>query len=142
MHVIRIDTQDAYSDFYRELRGDLLAAGAQVKTQAATAQAVVHVKVDRTGQRVASVSARNRPEQYEVFYRVEYSVELAGMEVIPAQPIELTANYSYDSAAVLAKQREQLSMQKALAREIAGQILRRLASVKANATSGQAVHTE
>ena len=49
---------------------------------------------------------------------------------------------SYDSAAVLAKQREQLSMQKALAREIAGQILRRLASVKSTATNGQAVHAE
>ncbi len=129
MATIHIDTQDAYSDFYRELRTSLLAAGAQVKTQEAGAQAVVHIKADQTGQRVGPVSARNRPEQYDVYYHIEYSVDLAGAEVISAHQLELTANYSYDATAVLAKQREQLSMQRALARELAGQVLRRLASV-------------
>jgi LPS-assembly lipoprotein len=96
---------------------------------------VVHVKVDQTGQRVASVSARNTPEQYEVYYNIEYSVNLAGAEVIPVQRMELTASYSYDSTAVLAKQREQQSMQQALARELAGLVLRRLASLSAAATT-------
>jgi LPS-assembly lipoprotein len=135
MSAIHIDTQDAYSDFYRELRAQLIAAGANVQTQASTARAVVRVKADQTGQRIASVSARNTPEQYEVFYSIEYSVNLAGSEVIPNQRMELTANYSYDSTAVLAKQREQQSMQQALARELAGLVLRRLASVSAAATT-------
>jgi LPS-assembly lipoprotein len=126
---IHIDTQDAYSDFYRELRASLVAAGAQVKTPEAGASAIVHVRADDTGQRVSSISARNRPEQYDVYYRVEYSVDLSGAEVIPTQQVELTATYSYDSNAVLAKQREQVSMQRSLARELAGQVLRRLSLV-------------
>jgi LPS-assembly lipoprotein len=138
MAAIHIDTQDPYSDFYRELRAALLAAGAQVKPQEADASAVVHVRVDDTNQRVSSISARNRPEQYDVYYRVEYSVDYAGAEVIPGQQLELTATYSYDSNAVLAKQREQLTMQRALARELAGQVLRRLSSVSAQTASDQA----
>jgi LPS-assembly lipoprotein len=137
MMAIHIDTQDMYSDFYRELRASLLAAGAQVKTQAEGAPAVVHVKADTTGQRVLSNSARNQPLQYDVYYRVEYSVELSGAEVIPGQEVELTSTYSYDSNAVLAKQREQLSMQRALARELADQVLRRLSSVSAQTANSR-----
>ena len=122
---IRIDTQDPYSDFYRELRASLMAAGAQVttnlNTQDSQASAVVHVKADQTGQRLLSVSNVNRPVRYEVYYNVVYSVDVAGVETIPDQPMELATNYSYDATAVLAKQREQLNMQQALARELAGQ---------------------
>jgi len=128
---IHINTLDTYSDFYRELRASLVAAGAAVKTPEAGASAVVHVRADDTGQRVSSISARNRPEQYYVYYRVEYSVDLSGAEVIPSQQVELTATYSYDSNAVLAKQREQITMQRALARELATQVLRQLSSISA-----------
>jgi LPS-assembly lipoprotein len=137
MMAIHIDTLDTYSDFYRELRASLVEAGAQVKTQADGAPAVVHIKADATGQRVSSISARNRPEQYDVYYRIEFSVELSGAEVIPAQQVELTATYSYDSNAVLAKQREQLTMQRSLARELADQVLRRLSSVSAQTANSR-----
>ena len=53
------------------------------------------------------VSARNTPEEYEVFYAIEYSVANGGGELIPPQKLELTRDYSYDETAVLAKQREQ-----------------------------------
>jgi outer membrane lipopolysaccharide assembly protein LptE/RlpB len=132
MTTVHIDTQDRYSDFYRELRTSLLAAGAQLTAQSevqpstqAAAPAVVHIKKDETGQRVTP-STKNRPEQYDVYYRVVYSVDVGGVEKISDQPLELTANYSYDTTAVLAKQREQLSIQQGLARELAGQVLRQL----------------
>ena len=144
MLAIRIDTQDAYSDFYRELRTQLLAAGARVETQesdakAVVTKAVVEIKADQYGQRVASVSARNTPEQYEVFYNIEYAVRYAGAEVIPKERLERTASYSYDSTAVLAKQREQQSMQRALARDLAGLVLRRLALVNVSRVDADGV---
>jgi outer membrane lipopolysaccharide assembly protein LptE/RlpB len=133
MTTVHIDTQDRYSDFYRELRTSLLAAGAQLTAQSevqpptqTAAPAVIHIKKDETNQRLSSVSTNNRPEQYEVYYRVVYSVDVGGVEKISDQPLELTANYSYDTTAVLAKQREQLSIQQGLARELAGQVLRQL----------------
>jgi LPS-assembly lipoprotein len=135
---VRIDTQDRYSDFYRELRAHLLIAGAQLTAQESVSSAVIHVKVDQTGQRMGPVSTSNRPEQYEVYYRVAYSLEIAGVEIIAEQPMELTANYSYDTAAVLAKQREQLVIQQALARELAEQVLRRLTASSTHVPVSQA----
>jgi outer membrane lipopolysaccharide assembly protein LptE/RlpB len=93
----------------------------------------MQVHHDETGQRVLSVSARNRPEEYEVYYRVEYSVSLAGEEIVPRQELQLTANYSYDSRLALAKQHEQAELQMALARELAAVILRRLDALRREA---------
>lgn len=133
MRSIHIQTDDAYTDFYRELRAQLLTAGARVEADADAAHAIVRVKEDKTGQRVASVSARNTPEQYQVFYAIEYSVDLNGSQAIEPEQTEVTATYSYDATAVLAKQREQITMQKALARELAGMVMRRMASVGSHA---------
>ncbi|MBC7984429.1 MAG: hypothetical protein H7Y02_11300 [Candidatus Obscuribacterales bacterium] len=127
---VRIESADPYSHFYRELRRSLIAAGARVTDGDLPASAIVRVHGDATGQRILSVSARNTPEEYQVFYAVQYSVEVGGREVIIPQNLELTSAYSYDSRVVLAKQREQHSIQQALARELAGLVLRRLGSVK------------
>ena len=131
---IHIDTDDQYSDFYRELRALLVAGGARI-APTATADAVVHVKSDTSGQHVASVSALNKPEQYEVFYSIEYSIDVAGREAVATQQAAAKSSYSYDSTAVLAKQREQASMQRALARELASQVLRRLMSAATSQTA-------
>jgi LPS-assembly lipoprotein len=125
-----IATEDEYTDFYRELRRALLEAGVQIPDYTARANAVVRVRKDTAGQRVAAISARNTPEEFQVYYTVDYSLEIAGAEVLPPQHVELTANYSYDTSVVLAKQREQRTIQLALARELAAQVLRRLASAK------------
>ena len=130
--VVQIETQDAYSDFYRELRASLMATGARVVTNGTLAEADavrLHIKVDQAGQRLSSVSARNRPEQYEVFYTLEYSADWRGAEVIATNSLELTANYSYDTTAVLAKQREQMTIQQGLARELVHQVIRRIAAL-------------
>ena len=137
MAVIRIDTADTYSDFFREMRGQLQAAGATVQNSNGTAPApaVMQVHRDETGQRVLSVSARNTPEEYEVYYRVEYSVQVGGAEIIPRQELQLTASYSYDSRIVLAKQHEQQGMQQALARELAAVVMRRLSTLQRAASA-------
>jgi outer membrane lipopolysaccharide assembly protein LptE/RlpB len=64
-----------------------------------------------------------------VFYTVEYTVTSGGAEVIAAQPLEVTRDYSYDTTAVLAKQREQAILREALAQDLASLVLRRLASL-------------
>jgi LPS-assembly lipoprotein len=129
MSVIYVDAEDRYTDFNRALRDRLRASGAKVTERRAEATAVVRVIKDQSGQRVLSVSARNTPEEYEVFYTVEYSVAAAGTELIAPQPLELTRDYSYDTTAVLAKQREQGILREALAQDLAALVLRRLASL-------------
>lgn len=129
MTVTYIDTEDRYTDFNRALRESLRASGAQIADRADEATAIVHILRDESGQRVLSVSARNTPEEYEVFYAVEYSVATRDAELIAPQRLELTRDYSYDTTAVLAKQREQAILREALARDLAGLVLRRLASL-------------
>lgn len=129
MSVIYVDADDRYTDFNRALLERLRDSGAKVTDRRADATAVVRIIKDQSGQRVLSVSARNTPEEYEVFYAIEYTVTTGGAEVIAAQPLEVTRDYSYDTTAVLAKQREQAILREALAQDLASLVLRRLASL-------------
>ncbi len=124
-----VESADVHSEFDRALRRSLAASGAQVVPVRADATAVLRVRNESTGRRVLSVSARNTPQEYEVFYTVEYSVEVGGKEVIPVQTLELVNDYSYDETALLAKEREEAGLRAALARDLAGLVLRRLASL-------------
>jgi len=124
-----VDTDDRYTDFNRALRESLQASGARLTNNANEATAVVKIIKDESGQRILTVSGRNTPEEYEVFYSIEYSVSGRTEELIPPQKIELTRDYSYDETAVLAKQKEQSILREALARDLAGQVVRRLASL-------------
>jgi LPS-assembly lipoprotein len=129
MSLTYVDAADRYSDFNRALRESLTAAGAQLVNDSTQARAIIRVRRDESGQRVLSVSARNRPEEFEVFYIVEYSVEGTSGELLELQMLERKRDYSYDEAALLAKQREQAVLREALARELAGLVLRRLAAL-------------
>jgi LPS-assembly lipoprotein len=124
-----VETDDRFTDFNRALRERLQASGARLAARPEEATAVVRILRDESGQRVLTVSARNTPEEYEVFYQIEYSVNGRTEELIPPQKIELTRDYSYDETTVLAKQREQAALREALARDLAGLVIRRLASL-------------
>jgi LPS-assembly lipoprotein len=124
-----IDTKDPYTDFNRALRESLIASGAKVVEDRSRATTVIRIRSDVSGQRVLSVSARNTPEEYEVYYAVQYSVEGDGRELIAPDTIEVTRDYSYNETAVLAKQREQAILREALARDLAGMVVRRLAAL-------------
>ena len=135
MAVTYVETEDRYTDFNRALRDSLRASGVQLAGTPAEATAIVRIIRDDSGQRVLSVSARNTPEEYEVYYRIEYSVagldqeRSASAELIAPQRLELTRDYSYDVTAVLAKQREEAILREAMARDLAGLVVRRLASL-------------
>lgn len=124
-----VDAKDPYTDFHRALRESLIASGANIVEDRALATAIVRIRSDVSGQRVLSVSARNTPQEFQVYYVVEYSVESAGRELIAPDTIQMTRDYSYDETAVLAKQREQAVLREALARDLAGMVVRRLAAL-------------
>lgn len=129
MTVTYVDTDDRYSEFNRALRESLRVSGVRLASNPGEATATVRILHDESGQRVLSVSARNTPEEFEVFYVIEYSVSGRDGELIAPQKLELTRDYSYDETAVLAKQREQVVLREALARDLAGLVVRRLASL-------------
>jgi len=129
LSLAHIDTVDEYSAFTRALRDGLESSGARLTTDRALASAVVRVLEDRTGQQVLSVSARNTPREFEVFYEIRYAVESQGREILAPQRLRLTRDYSYDETALLAKQREEELLRETLARELSALVLRRLATL-------------
>jgi LPS-assembly lipoprotein len=129
MKVTYLDALDERSDFMRGLSSALEANGATLATTRDGATAVLNVERDETGQRVLSVSARNTPTEYEIYYIVTYSVTAGGEEVLAPRTLTLTRDYSFDEEALLAKQHEEEFLREALARDLVSQVMRSLASL-------------
>jgi len=127
MHAPYLEAADHYTPFYGQLEATLAGAGAVLAQSGQGASAVVHIHRDETGRRVLTISAQNTPEEYEVFYTVEYSVSSAGKEILPRQRLTLTRDYAYDDAAMLAKQHEEDDIRASLARDMASLVARRVA---------------
>ena len=124
-----IATDDEYSVFYRRLREQLIANGIDVVDAASETAATLAIHIDDTGQRVLSVSARNVPTEYEVYYSVEYSVA-SGTEVLqPRQFITQTRDYTYDETLVLGKAREEQLMRDSLVDDLVRIVLKQLGSL-------------
>jgi len=124
-----VETTDRFTPLHAALTAQLRAAGAVFAPSATEASAVIRLHVDETGRELLSVSANNRPGEYEVFYAVEFSVTGGGNELLARQQARLTRSYGYDETAVLAKEHEEQSLRVALAEELASLILRRLSAL-------------
>ena len=124
-----LETGDRYTPLYAAFEARLRAAGAKLATDPASASAVIHLHKDETGRELLSVSARNTPGEFEVYYSVEFSVTTGSGELLARQQATLTRDFAYDENAVLAKEHEEESLRNALADELAGLILRRLAAL-------------
>ena len=126
---VYVITSDEVTPFAVELRRAIERAGGTMVPSSKEAETVVRIQKDRSGRRVLSVSARNTPQEYEIFYSVEYSVDRAGKEVLETQPLEMTRNLSFDETQLLAKDREEVIIREAMARDLAMLVTRRLESL-------------
>ncbi|HEY5560014.1 MAG TPA: LPS assembly lipoprotein LptE [Steroidobacteraceae bacterium] len=124
-----IETTDRYSALYAALRSQLRAAGASLAPDAASASVVIRLHADSTGSELLSIAANNKPGEYEVYYTAEYSVSAGGRELLARQAATLTRDFGYDETAVLAKEHEEQALRVALADELAGLIMQRLAAL-------------
>jgi outer membrane lipopolysaccharide assembly protein LptE/RlpB len=126
---VQVDAVDRHSEFTRALRRSLGASGAKLVEAADADVAVVRILVDRVRENVLSVDARNIPTDYELIYEVEVEVRAGGEALMAAEPFTLSRIYSYDERKQLAKEREKDVLRQALARDMAGVVLRRLVSL-------------
>ena len=123
---LRVQTADSQTDFAQALESELRRAG----VSAAEGGAVLRIERDELLERVAPVSARNVPREYELTYVVRYSLSLQGQTRIEAEEVSVSRDFSFDETAALAKDRERDLLREALARELAGVVLARLSSVR------------
>jgi len=124
-----IATADQHSLFYRELRLQLQAAGVELVETPDAATATFSIMLDNTDQRVLSVSARNVPTEYEVFYTIQYSLSNAQESLMSPTVLTLTRDYTYDSTLVLGKAREEQMLREAIVDDLVRIVMKQIATL-------------
>ncbi len=124
-----IATQDRFSQFYRELRRNLRGAGVEVLDSPDGATATLSILFDFTDQRVLSVSARNVPTEFEVFYTVRYAITSGEQSLLEPQELTLTRDYTYDSTLVLGKAKEEQLMRDAIVDDLVRIVLKQISAI-------------
>jgi LPS-assembly lipoprotein len=129
LKVTFVQAEDQQSHFVQGLRKALIASGARLATSSTAASGTIHVVKDEVKRTVLSVSKLNRPREYEVTYTVRFAVESGGKTLLPEQEVSLTRDYSFDESELLAKEHEEALLRAALAHDLVGIVMRRLASL-------------
>ena len=124
-----VDAVDRYSLFHRELRSQLRAAGVELVDAAEDSTAILSIRIDDTGQRVLSVSARNVPTEYEVYYTVEYSISSGEKILLSPQDVSLTRDYTYDTTMVLGKAQEEAMLREVVVKDLVRIVLKQISSL-------------
>ncbi len=130
MAVIHIIAVDRYTPFYRQLVAELRRSQVQLTDDPAKARTHVKVLTDETGRRLLSVTGRNVPAAFEVYYRVRFSVDVDGVEAVPAEQLALTRDFAFDETRVLGKAGEEENIRQAIAGDLVGLVTRRLTAVR------------
>jgi len=124
-----IASADRHSLFYRRLRAAMKAAGVQIVEDASDATATFTISIDETDQRVLSVSARNVPTEFEVFYTVEYGLDDGAKSLLEVQLRTLTRSYTYDSTLVLGKAKEEELLREAIVDDLVRIVLKQISTL-------------
>jgi LPS-assembly lipoprotein len=124
-----IASDDRHSLFLREFEVQLQAAGVELTDSAADATAIFTIFADDTDQRVLSVSARNVPTEYEVFYTITYSLDSGTDSLMPQQTMTLTRDYTYDSTLVLGKAREEELLREAIVEDLVRIVMKQISTL-------------
>jgi len=124
-----IATDDQRSLFYRRLRDSLRSAGVIIVESPFDATATFSILSDMPGQRVLSVSARNVPREFEVFYTVFYSVQAKEVTLLEPRSQTLTRDYTWDVTEVIGKEKEEELLRAAIVDDLVRIVLIQLSSI-------------
>lgn len=127
--VTYVITTDRQTDFVQGLRRALITSGAKLATKSEGATGTVRILKDDVTRKVLSVSANNTPREYELTYTVEFAVTAADKELLPAQKVSVTRDFSFDERVLLAKENEEALLREGMARDLVGIVMRRLSSL-------------
>lgn len=124
-----VAASDKHSLFYREIRAALDMSGVQLVDNATDASATLTISFDETDQRVLSVSARNVPTEFEVYYTIGYTLDGGEKSLLEYQALTLTRDYTYDSTLVLGKAREEDLLRKAIVDDLVRIVLKQISTL-------------
>jgi len=124
-----IETADRHSLFYRRLRADLLSADVELVESPLDASATFSILSEITGQRVLSVSARNVPREFQVFYTVMYNLKTEKDTLLDSRSQTLTRDYTWEETQVLGKEKEEQLMREAIVGDLVRTVLIQLSTL-------------
>jgi LPS-assembly lipoprotein len=124
-----VQATDPQTAFVQNLRKALLTSGARAPSDKDSASSVVYILKDEVVRRTLSVSALNKPNEYEVTYNVRFSVSAGDKELLAPQDISATRSYSFDESRQLAKEHEEAILREAMAHDLADRVVRQLSSL-------------
>ena len=124
-----IAAEDQRSLFYRQLRDSLRDVGVNVVDSQVEATATFSIMSDIPGQRVLSVSARNVPREFEVFYTVFYSVQTEDATLLESRSQTITRDYTWDETRVLGKEKEEALLREAIVEDLVRIVLIQLSAI-------------
>lgn len=125
-----LEGAERHSEFRASLTEALRLRGSTIVDSPQEADAVLRITEDSTGQRVLSVTARNIPREFEVFYAVTFSLDVEGERWINGQTLVATRSYTYDERQVLGKSAEETLLRRTLAEDLARQTVRRIEAAR------------
>ncbi len=124
-----IQAPDQQSDFVQSLRRQMLISGAHPVDLPGRATAVVRILSDKVTTQVLSVSAQNRPVEYQITYTVRFSLVAGDKELLSPQQVSAVRSYSFDESLLLAKEHEEQILQQAMGQDLADIVMRQLSRV-------------
>ena len=130
-----VDAPDRYTALYAALDQRLRAAGARPAANSADASAVIRLHLDDTGRELLSVTADNKPGEYEVYYAVTFSLRVGNETLLSNESLVVTRAYTYDETQVLAKAAEEEILRRALAEDLARRVMQRIQTLGATAAA-------
>jgi LPS-assembly lipoprotein len=129
MKAAYVQATDMQTDFAQSLRKALLTSGARPPSEKRTASSVVNILKDDVVRRTLSVSAQNKPNEYEITYNIRFSVTSGEKELLAPQDISAVRSYSFDETRLLAKEHEEAILRQAMAHDLAERVIRQLSSL-------------
>ena len=127
LKVSHVETDVRYGEVADELRRALRAAGSSVAEQSEPATVTVKIEGEQSNRRILSVGGDGRPREYELNYRLSYSVfDHADKVLLPPHTVSQTKAYTFDEADVLGKSTERDELWRELRRRAVAAVMNRL----------------
>ena len=126
LETLYIQTTDSYTIFYQTMKRKMVDNGVEITTERAAADFVLTIHADESDQRILSVSGRNTPREYEVYYLVKWSLTKGNQIIIQPTTNNRFQDYTFDQRQLLGKSTESRIIQESLAEDIVQMILVKL----------------
>lgn len=114
-----------------ELRRSLEANDVTLVNSAEQADLVLNIVSEQPEKQILSLGGGGRVSEYQLYYRVSLrAYDNQAQDWIPAEEFVIRRDYSYDDAAILAKEQEEALLYQSMRSDMVQQILRRLSRAK------------